>query len=588
MVSTGSLSWNPDSLNGTRLGSCTLESPLTISSMGAVFLARQERPYRYVAVKVIHRHRASDSEDWQLFLTRFQREADATATLDHAHIMPIYEFGETGDLAYLVMPYLPDGSLASQLERQGPLPLPQTVQYVEQLASALDYAHACGIIHRDVKLSNMLLHPDGRVLLADFGIARPLHLPEPTSEPIPGPVSTGSTTSLTQASTAMGTPEYMAPEQVRAGTLTPATDQYGLGISAYELLGGQTPFGGGDVPTVLRRQLKSLPPSLRNLRQEVPASVEEVIFWALAKDPANRPASASQFARALRAAFETEPWDGGKVSGAAQSLQAASASGLDSAAAGLEGSIRQPLFPELTLPLPQSALPHASTEPEFAVDELRADQSTITFGPGGINRQGMRNQPAAVEGYASSRYPLGAPQWPVPQTGPDRRVAVAAVVGLAMSLVALIIVAALVVNSVQAALTTPGNTPRPSASALPTSTPIPSSAAAGAAAGGLVVSPTQVTLACQSAQSVTLDLANAGPEAVSWVAETSSSHHSSLDVQPASGTLAAGATQAIAVSVTSGKSNSGGQGAIQFSIVSGQQAGNLAQVTFTSTSCGGD
>ena len=186
MVSTGSLSWNPDALNGTRLGSCTLESPLTISSMGAVFLARQERPHRYVAVKVIHRHRASDSEDWQLFLTRFQREADATATLDHAHIMPIYEFGETGDLAYLVMPYLPDGSLASQLERQGPLPLPQTVQYVEQLASALDYAHARGIIHRDVKPSNMLLHPDGRVLLADFGIARPLHLPDLTSEPIQG------------------------------------------------------------------------------------------------------------------------------------------------------------------------------------------------------------------------------------------------------------------------------------------------------------------------------------------------------------------------------------------------------------------
>src|SRR5215469_15690397 len=172
--------WNPDSLGGTRLGSCLLEDPLSLGQMGAVFLARQERPHRYVAVKVIHRQLASDPAAWRLFLARFQREADATAALDHANIVPIYEFGETGELAYLVMPYLPDGSLATRLEQHGPLPLPQTVQAIEQVAAALDYAHARGIVHRDVKPSNMLLHPDGRVLLADFGIARPLHLPDLT------------------------------------------------------------------------------------------------------------------------------------------------------------------------------------------------------------------------------------------------------------------------------------------------------------------------------------------------------------------------------------------------------------------------
>jgi serine/threonine protein kinase len=564
-----------------------LEDPLSNSNMGAVFLARQERPSRYVAVKVIHRKGTSHPEDWQVFLTRFQREADATARLDHANIVPIYEFGETGDLAYLVMPYLPDGSLATWLEQHGPLPLPQTVQYIEQLASALDYAHACGIIHRDVKPSNMLLHPDGRVLLADFGIARPLTQLEPTSQLPSGLAGAESATSLTQAGAAMGTPEYMAPEQVRTGVLTPATDQYGLGISTYELLGGQTPFGGGVIPTVLRRQLKSPPPSLRSLRPEIPARVELAIMWALAKDPGDRPASAGQFAKALRAALEPEESARSRFRSAGGSVPGASPRRSQDLAVGQWDGRHQRLLPELTLPLPQNALPHVATEPEFGVDEARADQSTITGGPTGISRQVVPAPLGETGGYASA-YAPGAPQWPVPHTGPDRRVAVGAVVGLAMSLVALIIVAALVVNSVQSALTGPGNTPRRIVSALPTAMPISSTSAAGAATGGLVVSPTQVMLACQSTQSVTLELTNNGQEAVSWAAQTSSPQHFSLAIQPASGSLAAGATQAITVSVTSGNSNSGSQGTLQFAVVSGQPATRLAQVTFATASCGGD
>jgi serine/threonine protein kinase len=545
--------------------------------MGAVFLARQERPARYVAVKVIHRELASYPEDWGLFLARLRREADATATLDHAHIMPIYEFGETGDLAYLVMPYLPDGSLETRLSQHGPLPLPLTVQYVEQLASALDFAHASGIIHRDVKPSNMLLHPDGRVLLADFGIARPLQLPEATSEPIPGLADTGNDTSLTQVGAAMGTPEYMAPEQVRAGILTPATDQYGLGIATYELLGGQTPFRGGDVRTVLRHQLKSSPPSLRSLRSEIPSHVEAVILWALAKDPADRPATAGEFARALRASLETEPRDGRQISGAGRTFQGAPALGLKSATAGGKGDGRQRLFPDLTLPLPPSALPPVPTELESVADVVQADQSTITVGPAGISTSGLLMPAGEAAGY-SSTYAPGAPQWPVPRTGPDKRTAGAAVIGLVMSIVALIIVAALVVNSVQSALTGPSGSRR----ALPTTTAVPSTSIAGAPTDGLVVSPTQVALACQSTQNVTLQLTNAGPEAVSWMAQASSSDQSGLTIQPASGTLAAGATESITLSVSSG------QGTVEFAVVSGQQGGNAAQVSYTTTSCGGD
>ncbi|MFI5274541.1 MAG: serine/threonine-protein kinase [Ktedonobacterales bacterium] len=169
---------DPAALAGMRLGTCVLETPLGTGGMGAVYLARQERPKRMVAVKVVHQQLTGDPQAWRVFLARFRREADATAALDSANIMPIYEFGEQQGVAYLVMPYLSDGSLAQLLEREGPLPLTRVVRYLEQAASALDLAHRHGIIHRDVKPSNLLLHPDGRLLLGDFGIARAGGAPE--------------------------------------------------------------------------------------------------------------------------------------------------------------------------------------------------------------------------------------------------------------------------------------------------------------------------------------------------------------------------------------------------------------------------
>jgi serine/threonine protein kinase len=362
-VSTESTGWNPDGFNDTQVGSCVLERPLSIGRIGAVFLARQERPHRYVAVKVIHRELARDLETWQLFLARFQREADATATLEHANIVPIHEFGETGALAYLVMPYFPEGSLATRLEQQGPLSLPDTVQVVEQVAAALDYAHARGIIHRDVKPSNMLLHPDGRVMLGDFGIARPLHLPDQTTQPAQELGEKQSKASLTQAGTALGTPDYMAPEQVRVETLSPATDVYALGIATYELLGGKTPFEGGDVPTVLERHVTLPPPPLRALRPELPTRVEDVILWALAKDPADRPATAGQFARALRASLMTEP----PKSGNGWSRHSAPSFGLVAAIEGQQNAGDQQVLSGGTLPLHRSAaLFSATTLPTVA------------------------------------------------------------------------------------------------------------------------------------------------------------------------------------------------------------------------------
>ncbi len=297
--------WTVDPLIGTQLGSCVIERPLAEGGMGAVYLARQLSPRRLVAIKVLQPRLGASAEAQRLFLARFRREADATAALDHANIMPIYAFGEERGVAYLVMPYLPDGSVADLLARHDRLPLDRALRYLEQTAAALDYAHRHGIVHRDVKPSNLLLHPDGRVLLADFGIARaldPQGLTHPPARPAEDDL-VGAT--LTRADAVMGTPAYMAPEQAQGEAAGPAADIYALGAVAYTLLTGRPPFTGPDSASVLQRQLTEAPPPLRDLRPELPPPVERVVAWALANAPAQRPPSASAFARALREASIT-------------------------------------------------------------------------------------------------------------------------------------------------------------------------------------------------------------------------------------------------------------------------------------------
>ena len=320
--------WNADALIGTQLGECVIERPLAVGGMGAVYLAQQLHPRRRVAVKVLRAGMAPTPETQRLFLARFRHEADATAALDHANIVPIYAFGEEHGVAYLVMPYLPDGSLGDLLVRQGRLRLDQAVRYVEQAAAALDYAHAHGIVHRDVKPSNLLLHADGRVLLTDFGIAR-------ATEPLERAgiahatadrqlIAVGVDATLTQAGVVAGTPAYMAPEQALDEKVSAATDIYALGTVAFTLLAGRPPYGGGDSAAVLRRKLTEPPAVLRGLRPDVPPGVERAIAWALAKEPAERPASAGEFARALGEASGT---GGGQYAGLLGDLTVAAGSG---------------------------------------------------------------------------------------------------------------------------------------------------------------------------------------------------------------------------------------------------------------------
>ncbi|QBD77937.1 serine/threonine protein kinase [Ktedonosporobacter rubrisoli] len=287
---------NTDNLSGKTLGTCTLERLLGQGGMGAVYLAKQTRPARNVAVKVLFPNLAPNSEVYQEFLVRFRREADIVARLEHVNIMPIYEYGEESGLAYLVMPYLSGGSLRDVLARRGALPLSEVIKYTEQAASALDYAHRQGVVHRDLKPANFLLHADGRLVLADFGIARIME----------GNAASGAT--LTSTGTILGTPEYMAPEMAQGETIDFRADIYELGIVIFQLLSGHVPFAGNTPYAVAIQHIQEPLPSLRRMNPAIPAAVDAVLQKATSKHREERYTTVSEMAEALRRAqFASSP-----------------------------------------------------------------------------------------------------------------------------------------------------------------------------------------------------------------------------------------------------------------------------------------
>ncbi len=282
---------NTHRLIGTRLGTCELKQLIGFGGMGIVFLARQIRPSRDVAVKVLLARGSVQTEGEQEFLVRFRREANVIAQLDHINILPIYEYGEQNGLAYLVTPYLEGGSLRDLLAKRAPLSTQEALIYTEQAAAALQYAHTHNIVHRDVKPGNMLFHADGRLVLVDFGIARIMHNTDENIE-----------STLTSTGQFLGSVNYMAPEMVRGRQPDHRTDIYELGVVLFEMLSGRTPFQGTSTFMIAAQHVQEIPPSLSSLNPNITPQVDAVVQKALAKDPDQRYSSVSELALALRQA----------------------------------------------------------------------------------------------------------------------------------------------------------------------------------------------------------------------------------------------------------------------------------------------
>jgi WD40 repeat protein/DNA-binding SARP family transcriptional activator len=276
------LQQSPDlDVGGTPLRGYRLLERVGTGSFGTVWRAIQPEVGRDVAVKAIHPHLANDPD----FIRRFEAEAQLIARLEHPHVVPLYDYWREPGGAYLVMRFLRGGSLAEALETAA-LEIKRVVRLMEQVSGALAAAHRQGIVHRDVKPSNILLDDEGNAYLADFGIAKDLSAPEMTE---PGAIK--------------GSLLYLAPEQIRGGTITPRTDVYALGIVLYEVLVREHPFR--DVPdmAVYERQLREPLPSARSRRTDLPPAVDDVIATATAKDADLRFPDATALAAAVRNAL---------------------------------------------------------------------------------------------------------------------------------------------------------------------------------------------------------------------------------------------------------------------------------------------
>jgi serine/threonine-protein kinase len=265
-------------LTRTLAGRYEVQKLLGAGGMAAVYLANELGLDRLVAIKVLPPELSRDES----LVARFRREAITAAKLDHPHIIPIYRVESEGGLHYFVMKYVPGRSLESLLESKEPIPIDRATRILSEAAQALGHAHARGVVHRDVKPANIMLDPDGRVVLTDFGISK-----------------AGEGTQLTQTGTIIGTPDYMAPEQVLGTEVDGRADQYSLGVVAYEVLTGECPFTGGSAHTVLYRHIHEAPKPVATIRADVPAHLADTVAIALAKQPSDRFATMDELVRAL-------------------------------------------------------------------------------------------------------------------------------------------------------------------------------------------------------------------------------------------------------------------------------------------------
>jgi serine/threonine-protein kinase len=355
--------------------------------MAVVYRARDVRLGRWVALKVLSEDLARDDA----FRRRFIRESQAAAAVDHPNIIPIFDAGEAGGVLFIAMRYVGGQDVHHLLNRAGPLPPARAAGIVAQVASALDAAHAFGLVHRDVKPANMLLGglaEDGsedHVYLSDFGISK-------TSQ---------ATTNLTLTGQVLGTLNYLAPEQIEGRTVDGRADAYSLACAAFEMLAGAPPFRRDQSLAVMWAQLSAPPPALTGLRPHLPAAADQVMFRALAKAPEDRYPSCRAFAAALQEACEVRTAD--LHSQAAQALAAPGLAAPGLAAPGLAA-------PGLAAPGPGISRPG---EPDAAASDLGGSWAPAADAAGpGLGGRGQTTPVSPAVGFS-------APPHPAPPTSAD-------------------------------------------------------------------------------------------------------------------------------------------------------------------------
>ena len=241
-----------------------LERKLGSGGMADVWLAEDQELGRRVAVKILHERYSNDEQ----FVERFRREATHAAGLSHPNIVSIYDRGVAGGSYYIVMEYIEGRTLKELIVTRGPCPVPVAISYTRQILAALRYAHRNGIIHRDIKPHNVLVDREGRVKVADFGIAR------------------AGASEMTEAGSIVGTAQYLSPEQARGAPVDESSDLYSTGIVLYELLTGTVPFTGETPVEIAMKHLSQTPEAPSARRPEIPHDLDLVVLRALAKEPA--------------------------------------------------------------------------------------------------------------------------------------------------------------------------------------------------------------------------------------------------------------------------------------------------------------
>jgi serine/threonine protein kinase len=372
---------------GSRIAGYRLEQQIGAGGMAVVFRAVDERLGRRVALKLLAPALSAD----EAFRQRFIRESRAAAAVDDPHIIPVYEAGEADGVLFIAMRYVPGGDVRTLVSRRGPMPVARIGAIIFSVASALDAAHAAGLIHRDVKPGNMLvdIRPDrpDHVYLSDFGLSK----------------GAMSSSGLTGTGQFLGTVDYCAPEQIEGRPADGRADQYALACAAFELLAGSAPFRREQATATIWAHMSEPPPRLTGLRPDLPPAVDQVFGRALAKAPAYRYASCREFADALCRALAVVPYPPGPGNGPG-------------------------IYPPTQVSGPPSAhLPSPSPGPSVSPASARLPSALVPPGPAApaarpgapAARPGVPAAPSppGPSGYGPPRAAPGAPGTPRPAGG---------------------------------------------------------------------------------------------------------------------------------------------------------------------------